>query len=75
MDIKTRKLNLISYLAHIQDEHILDKIEKYILDNNEFKVKPLSVKELLNRIEISEKDFKNEKFKTQTELEIMSENW
>ncbi|MAN28296.1 MULTISPECIES: hypothetical protein [Mesonia] len=75
MDMKTRKLNLISYLAHIQDETILDKIEKYILENNEFKVKPLSVKELLNRIEISEKDFKNKKFKTQTELEIMSENW
>lgn len=79
MDIKTRKLNLISYLAQIQDESILSKIEKYILKNinnkTELSFKPFSVEELISRIEKSEQDFKDGKFITQDELEKLSEKW
>lgn len=79
MDIKTRKLNLISYLAQIQDESILSKIEKYILENinnkTELNFKPFSVEELISRIEKSEQDFKDGKFITQDELEKLSEKW
>lgn len=79
MDIKTRKLNLISYLAQIQDESILSKIEKYILENinnkTELSFKPFSVEELISRIEKSEQDFKDGKFITQDELEKLSEKW
>lgn len=79
MDIKTRKLNLISYLAQIQDESILSKIEKYILENinnkTELSFKSFSVEELISRIEKSEQDFKDGKFITQDELEKLSEKW
>lgn len=79
MDLQTRKLNLISYLAQIQDENILNEIENYILKRNkeesESQFKPFTIDEFINRIEESEQDFKNGKFKTQAELEKISENW
>ncbi|MGV8945797.1 MAG: hypothetical protein ACOH1N_05165 [Lutibacter sp.] len=79
MDLQTRKLNLISYLAQIQDESILNKIESYILKRKgrekESDFKPFTVDEFINRIKKSEQDFKGGKFKTQAELEKISENW
>lgn len=79
MDIQTRKLNLISYLAQLQDESFFDKIEEYILsklekeDHSEFV--PFTVDTLINRIEKSEEDFETGKFKTQEDLENQSANW
>lgn len=77
MDLQTRKLNLISYLAQIQDENFLEKIENLILSisgkNSEFK--KFTEEELINRIQKSEKDFKNGKFKTQNDLEEISAKW
>ena len=78
MVLQTRKLNLITYLAQIKDEIFFDKLENYILKreaehNPEFK--PFTVEELINRIEISELDFKNGKIKNQDELEKISANW
>ncbi len=77
MDLQTRKLNLISYLAQLQDEKFLERIEKYIIkkQEKEYDFKPFTVDELKNRIEKSEKDFKNGNFKTQDELEQLSANW
>ena len=77
MDLQTRKLNLISYLAQLQDEKFLERIEKYIMNEQEteYDIKPFTVDELKNRIEKSEKDFKNGNFKTQDELEHLSANW
>ncbi len=79
MDFQTRKLNLISYLAQTQDENILNKIENYILKkktkDSESEFKSFTIDEFINRIEKSEQDFKNGKFKTQAELEEISENW
>ncbi len=79
MDLQTRKLNLITYLAQLQDEIFLEKIENYIYtkigkDNYE-DVKPFTVQELLNRVEKSEQDYKNGKYKTQDDLEKISANW
>lgn len=79
MDIQTRKLNLITYLAQLQDENFFEKIEKYILtksekeDHSEFV--PFTIDTFVNRIEKSEEDFKNGKFKTQEDLENQSTNW
>lgn len=77
MDLQTRKLNLISYLAQIQDENFLEKIENLILSksgkNSDFK--KFTEEELINRIQKSEKDFKNGKFKTQNDLEEISAKW
>ncbi len=77
MDLQTRKLNLISYLAQLQDEKFLERIEKYIINRQEkeYDFKPFTVDELINRIEKSEEDFKNGNFKTQDELEQLSANW
>ncbi len=79
MDLQTRKLNLIAYLAQLQDENFFEKIEQYIFKKvdreNSVEFKPFSVQEFLNRIEKSEQDFKNGKFKSQEDLEKISANW
>jgi hypothetical protein len=78
MDLQTRKLNLITYLAQIKDEIFFDKLENYILKReveHNPESKPFTVEELINRIEISELDFKNGKVKSQEELEKISANW
>ena len=78
MDLQTRKLNLITYLAQMQDENFFEKIENYILRKSKEKteeLRQLSVEELISRIEISEQDYKNGNFKTQEDLEKISANW
>ena len=77
MDLQTRKLNLISYLAQLQDEKFIERIEKFVLrkQKNETDFKPFTVDELIRRIEQSENDFKNGNIKTQDELERLSANW
>lgn len=79
MDLQTRKLNLITYLAQLQDESFFDKIEEYILSKlekeNHSEFTPFNIETLINRIEKSEEDFKNGRFKTQEDLENQSANW
>ena len=78
MDLQTRKLNLITYLAQLQDEHFFDKIEDYILSKLERDLSdyiPFSIETLVNRIEKSEEDFKSGRFKTQEDLESQSSKW
>lgn len=77
MDLQTRKLNLIAYLAQLQDEIFFEKIEKYILKKAEKDVplKPFTMQELIIRIEESEQDFENGRFKSQEDLEKISSNW
>ena len=74
MDLQTSKLNLISYLAQLQDENVLLKIENFILSKvgKDSELKPFTEEELINRIQKSEEDFKNGNFKTQNELEEIS---
>ena len=78
MDLQTRKLNLITYLAQIKDETFFDKLENYIL-KREVKcnpdLNPFTVDDLINRIEKSELDFENGNFKSQEDLEKLSANW
>ncbi|MET4083190.1 hypothetical protein ABIB40_003159 [Pedobacter sp. UYP30] len=78
MDLQTRKLNLITYLAQIKDEIFFDRLESYIL-KREFEhnldLKPFIVEEFINRIEKSELDFINGNFKSQEDLEKISGNW
>jgi hypothetical protein len=75
MDLQTRKLNLIAYLAQLQDEKFIETIEKFILKEKKTDFKALTVDELIQRIKDSENDFKNGDFKTQDELERISGNW
>ena len=79
MNFETRKLNLITYLAQLQDEIFFEQIENYILkrfdkeDHSEFR--PFTSEELISRIETSEQDFKSGKFTSQEDLEKLSANW
>lgn len=78
MDLQTRKLNLITYLAQIKDELFLEKLENFILKKEVARnpdLNPLTVEELINRIEKSELDFKKGNFKSQEDLEQLSANW
>jgi len=78
MDLQTRKLNLITYLAQIKDEIFFDKLEDYILKSevkHNPELKSFTIEELINRIEKSELDFKSGNIKSQEDLEKISANW
>ena len=78
MDLQTRKLHLISYLAQLQDELFLEKLETYILKQEkeqQAEFKQFTVEEFIKRIEKSELDFKNGRVKSQEELEKITANW
>ncbi len=69
MDLQTRKLNLITYLAQIKDEIFFDKLENYTLKTEieyNLDLKSFTFEELINRIKKSELDFKNGNFKLYT---------
>ncbi|MBF8457691.1 hypothetical protein IV494_10920 [Kaistella sp. G5-32] len=79
MDLSTRKLNLITYLAQLQDENSFGKIEQYILHNQQLEkkadFKPFSIDELESSVKESEQDYTSGKFMNQDELEQTSEKW
>ena len=78
MDLQTRKLHAIEYIAGLEDENILMSIELTILENkvrNEHKVKPFTQRQLISRAEKSGKDYQKGKFKTQEFLEKESNSW
>lgn len=78
MDIQTRKLNIISYIAQLTDENFIGEIEEYILNNTEEASRrsiPFSIQEFIQRIKQSEEDYKNGRYKTQSEVEELSKEW
>ena len=80
MDLQVRKLNLIGYLIGLQDEKVFSKIESTIFENKKQRkrtkeVKTITSKQLIDRANRSDSDYKAGKIKTQEQLEIESENW
>ena len=80
MDLQTRKLKAIKYLAGIQDEKVFNKIESILIEDRnkqklQGKVEPFTQEQLIERANRSTKDYLSGKFKTQEELEQESENW
>ncbi len=78
MDLQTRKLNVIEYLIHLQDENEFKKIEETIFkikNIREKALKPLTKKQLIERANKSNKDYLTGKYKTQEQLEIESQKW
>jgi hypothetical protein len=79
MDLKTRKLNLISYIAHVEDENLLREIESYISRGNDLdyadQLKPFTHEDFMERIKKSERAIANGDFKTQEEFEKIVESW
>jgi hypothetical protein len=72
MDIQTRKLSFIQEFLKLQNEEVISKLEKLLkneqknISENEFL--PMSIEELNQRIDQSEDDFINNRFKTTEEL-------
>lgn len=75
IDLQTRKLNLISYIAELKDEKVFEKIESYVLQTNDSGFSPFTIEELTKRIKAAENDYLNDRVKTQEELEKESANW
>jgi hypothetical protein len=78
MDLQTRKLHAIEYIAGLEDENILSSIELTIIENNvrsERRIKPFTQKQLLNRAEKSNKDYQTGKILIQEVLEKESKSW
>lgn len=77
MDIQTRKLNLITYLAQLQDESFFEKIEEYILSKveKEDHTTPFSIEELNKRIDQSLEDSKNDRIIESNDLLSEIKQW
>jgi uncharacterized small protein (DUF1192 family) len=74
MDLQTRKIEFIQAFLKLQSEEVISQFENLLKKKNVQKIiekdyfKPMSIDELNNRIDKSEEDFKNGKYKTGTEL-------
>lgn len=76
MDIQARKIYLIEYLARLQDELMISKLEKLIgKEAYEANLKPMSLLEFNSRIQAAEKAIQEGKITTVEDLEEESENW
>ncbi len=67
MDIQTRKIEFVHEFLKLQSEESVLIFEQLLKSEKE-KIKPMSVEELNARIDRSENDFKNERFKTTEEI-------
>lgn len=74
MDIPTRKLKFIEEFLNIESEELISKLENTLINNTD-NFDSLSIEELNSRIQKSEEDLKNAKFKIQEDLENQSTNW
>lgn len=71
MDLQTRKIEFIQEFLKLQSDEVISRFEKLLKREKESSLKSdniFSKEELLSRIEQSEADFANGKFKTSTEL-------
>lgn len=68
MDLQTRKIEFVQEFLKLQSEELIAQFENLLKKETQKKLKPMSVIELNARIDQSESDFKNGKFKTTNEL-------
>ena len=71
MDLQSRKNEFIQKILNLQNEELLFELEntlKKATTKQNLELKPLSAEELNARINQSELDFKNGKFKSSKEL-------
>lgn len=74
MDIQSRKIEFIQAFLKLQSEEVISQLENILRkkstieleQNSDFK--PISLKEFNDRIDKSENDFKNGKYKSTAEL-------
>ncbi len=72
MNLESRKLEFIQEFLKLQSEETITLLEKILKKDKKTKInktfKPMTQKELDNRIDQSEADFRKQKFKTSDEL-------
>jgi len=72
MDLQTRKIELIKEFLKIQSEDVISRLENILKkesDTSEQGVfEPMTQDELNKRIDTSESDFQNNRFKSSSEL-------
>lgn len=72
MDLQTRKLEFIQEFLKLQSEEAISRLEKLLRKEKKASmkkdVKPMTKEELDKRIDQSEADFKNKRYKTSSEL-------
>lgn len=72
MDIEARKIEFIQEFLKLQSEEAISKLKMILKkekdSSDERLFKPMTIDELNKRIDKSESDFKNNKFKTCSEL-------
>ena len=71
MDLQTRKNEFIQEFLKLQSEELIAQFENLLKNKSvpeKTSVKSMSIKELNSRIDASEVDFKNGKFKTTEQL-------
>lgn len=77
MNIQLKKLNLIERLMLLQDESIINKMEKMLRlpAKKELTQKPMTLDEFYARVEESENAIRQGKIISQQSLEKEAENW
>tara|TARA_X000000950_G_C13566027_1_gene517556 strand:- start:201 stop:422 length:222 start_codon:yes stop_codon:yes gene_type:complete len=68
MDIQTRKIAFAQEFLKLQSEEAVTLFETMLQSETKGRFQPMSVEELNKRIDQSEKDFENGKFKTHEEV-------
>lgn len=72
MDLQSRKIEFIQEFLKLQDEDAVERFESLMrkekLENNEKDFKPMTKEELNERIDQSENNFKNNKYKPTKDL-------
>ncbi|MCX6225276.1 MAG: hypothetical protein NTV01_11110 [Bacteroidia bacterium] len=78
MNIQTKKLELIEWIAQMSDTNIIskmDKMRKTYLTISKENIKPMSLEEFYASIDRAEEDIRSGKLYSQQEAENESKNW
>ncbi len=72
MDLQSRKIEFVQDFLKLQSEEAISRLEKLLKKEKknivEEEIKPMTKKELNKRIDQSEADFKNNRYKKTSEL-------
>jgi len=68
MDLETRKLEFIQEFLKLHNEDTISRLEQILNEEIGRAISPMSVNEYNSRIDKSETDFENNKFKTNDDL-------
>jgi glutamine amidotransferase-like uncharacterized protein len=72
MELEARKIEFIQEFLKLQSEEVISKFEKILkkekTSSNDYIENPMTKEKLNNRIEKSESDFKNKRYKKTAEL-------